>query len=266
MRLKIIIVDTLLLSLLTFIPISAFSQNDKEVVEQGYLITKIGADDSQAHLLDSILNIRMPDTIQTVGAAVEYILSQYGYSLGIEEGIHEEQYVLLVKALPQPHREFEVVSVREILIVLAGGVYDLYVNPVSRTITYILKDEYAHYLPQSDIDAAKSIWYTTNKKTLHVSYKDSVSDFTDYGTVKKGESLVGIVRRLGFKDISVEQALSMLYKANRHAFAADNMNYLLAGKKLSIPLYDNEWLISPIEAKLLVKAHHEEWVSLRSRP
>ena len=196
----------------------------------------------------------------------EHILSQYGYSLGIEEGIHEEQYVLLVKALPQPHREFEVVSVREILIVLAGGVYDLYVNPVSRTITYILKDEYAHYLPQSDIDAAKSIWYTTNKKTLHVSYKDSVSDFTDYGTVKKGESLVGIVRRLGFKDISVEQALSMLYKANRHAFAADNMNYLLAGKKLSIPLYDNEWLISPIEAKLLVKAHHEEWVSLRSRP
>ena len=74
MRLKIIIVDTLLLSLLTFIPISAFSQNDKEVVEQGYLITKIGADDSQAHLLDSILNIRMPDTIQTVGAAVEYIV------------------------------------------------------------------------------------------------------------------------------------------------------------------------------------------------
>lgn len=260
-RSKVIKALCLVLPLSCMAPAISLALDDDRTIENGYLTTHVGVEHDQVNLLNSIVSLSIPTKIQTVGDAINYVLSKYGYRLHIDNEINQAQYVLLEQDLPQPHRKFDVVSLHELLSTLGGDAYTLYANPVNRTISYLLKNEYSHYVDESDIEQARSRWHSRNNKNIYTSDKTAELDVITYGPVKKGESLSGIVKKLGIKSITVEQAIVMVFRLNSHAFVNNNMNHLLVGVMLAIPLYDNEFIDSPISAKLTVNQHYDRWVN-----
>ncbi len=87
-----------------------------------------------------------------------------------------------------------------------------------------------------------------------------------YGPVKAGETLQAIAAKVAPANTSLEMMMAALYRANRQAFARDNMNLLKKGQTLSVP--DQETLqqsLNTAEAKKLVHDHSVAWHALQGR-
>lgn len=78
--------------------------------------------------------------------------------------------------------------------------------------------------------------------------------------VKKGETLLGIAEKTRpTAEISVEQMALAIYRQNRHAFFANNLNNLRAGKILKLPETEALNAIAPNEARRELKVHYDSW-------
>lgn len=66
-------------------------------------------------------------------------------------------------------------------------------------------------------------------------------------------------------NISLEQMLVGLYRANRHAFSGDNMNRLLVGKVIQAPAEEVLHAISQQDALQEIRLHAENWNAYHSR-
>ncbi|KAA6127948.1 pilus assembly protein FimV, partial [Cupriavidus cauae] len=89
-------------------------------------------------------------------------------------------------------------------------------------------------------------------------------------TVRRGDHLYGIARELAQQrvvadDVSLDQMVVALYRANRDAFIAGNMNRLKAGAVLSLPSAQQAGTIAGPEARREIVAHTRAFDAYRNR-
>lgn len=96
-----------------------------------------------------------------------------------------------------------------------------------------------------------------------VSQAEAALPEGDY-TTRRGDTLRSIAKRIQPEDISLEQMLVGLFRANPHAFAGDNMNQLMAGKIIHAPREDELRALPQQEALQEVRVHAENWNAYRS--
>lgn len=83
-------------------------------------------------------------------------------------------------------------------------------------------------------------------------------------TTRRGDTLRSIAKRMQPEDISLEQMLVGLFRANPQAFAGDNMNQLMAGKIIHAPREDELRALPQQEALQEIRVHAENWNAYRS--
>lgn len=86
-----------------------------------------------------------------------------------------------------------------------------------------------------------------------------------YGPVKKGQSLYQIAGEVKPEEVSLEEMLVALYRANPNAFAGKNMNRLVTGKILNVPSAEEAGTISQHEAKKEIRAQVADWKAYREK-
>lgn len=79
-----------------------------------------------------------------------------------------------------------------------------------------------------------------------------------YGRIKRGETLSGIARKLKPADVSLNQMMIALFRANPDAFM-DNINLLKQGSVLRVPDLADVRAISRAEANRVVREHVAAW-------
>lgn len=84
-------------------------------------------------------------------------------------------------------------------------------------------------------------------------------------TVKPGDTLGRIALRNKPANVSLDQMLVALFRANPNAFVANNMNRLLAGRTLTIPDAVEAEAISTADARQEVAAHSADFAQYKSR-
>lgn len=108
-----------------------------------YLSESLSPIHTEKHLLDQTFEVRFPETVTTIGQAMQYLLRFSGYSLVKTKTC--ELKMLMQKSLPEIDRHFGFMRLRNGLQTLAGEPYQLEVNPVERVINFQLKSSYRHY-------------------------------------------------------------------------------------------------------------------------
>ncbi len=83
--------------------------------------------------------------------------------------------------------------------------------------------------------------------------------------VKRGDTLSKIAAQMKPEDVSLEQMLVALLRANRDAFDGGNMNRLRTGKIIALPEKAEIEKVSSGEAKKVVRAQAADWNAYRSR-
>ena len=93
---------------------------------------------AQTDLLAAIITVQIPDSVQTVGDAVRYLLLRSGYRLLAEEARPADTVDLLALPLPAVHRAFGPIALRHALEMLAGPTFRLAQDPQHRLISFDL--------------------------------------------------------------------------------------------------------------------------------
>lgn len=83
--------------------------------------------------------------------------------------------------------------------------------------------------------------------------------------VNPGETLSRIAARVQQPGVSLDQMVVSLYRANPHAFVADNMNRLKAGAVLAVPDADQAQVVTPQEARQLIRVQSADFDAYRQR-
>lgn len=83
--------------------------------------------------------------------------------------------------------------------------------------------------------------------------------------VKKGDTLAGIARRAKDSTVSLDQMLVALYRANPDAFIGENMNWLRAGRILSVPDAATAGAVDHGEARATVVAQARDFNAYRNK-
>lgn len=107
-----------------------------------YVKINVDSDIQQRNPLKTIVNIRYPNSIKTVGQAITYSLDRSGYVMPNSKGLSESVRILLSRPLPRIHNEFKFVTLESLLKTLAGEAFSLLVDPVSREINFVTVIDY----------------------------------------------------------------------------------------------------------------------------
>jgi pilus assembly protein FimV len=84
-------------------------------------------------------------------------------------------------------------------------------------------------------------------------------------TIKRGDTLSKIALETKPTNVSLEQMLVALFRANPNAFVGQNMNRMLAGRTLTIPSVADALAVSPSDARQEVAAQSADFAQYRSR-
>ncbi|WP_101757303.1 hypothetical protein [Oceanicoccus sp. KOV_DT_Chl] len=233
---------------------------ESRTFESRYLSVQVGPEQAQTDLLQSIIEIRIPEKITTVGEALNYLLRPYGFQLDINPD-SDEQYLLLMLALPEPHRGLGPMTLMEAVTTLGGHSFQALINPVKRTVRYQLREGFTQFATDTDSEKAKQQWLA-RKEVESVSSEELkiiAVEQQRYVPVLRGDSLSSIVNNLDLNGMTTDQSLVHLFRANPQAFANHNMNHLLAGEMLTIPPVEIEALPTAVESSQLVDEHYRLW-------
>lgn len=242
---------------------------DSRILESRYLSVPVGPESAQTDLLQSIVDIRIPEQITTVGGALDYLLRPYGFQLDDSHKVDEqpeadEQFLLLVLTLPEPHRNLGSMTLMDALTTLGGKSFRPLINPVKRSVRYQLREGFDQFATAEEMEAAKQQWLDQKEMNL-LPPKDLESitgaqqEHQTYGPVRRGDSLSHIASQIDLSGMTIDLLLVYLFRANPHAFANNNMNHLLAGTVLKIPPVNPETLPTAFEASQLVDEHYRLW-------
>lgn len=80
-----------------------------------------------------------------------------------------------------------------------------------------------------------------------------------YGPVKSGDTLGKIARATKPADVSLDQMLVLLFRANPEAFSGKNMNRLKTGRIIQLPTADQYASVSATDARKEVVAQARDW-------
>lgn len=98
---------------------------------------------SQLNLLSQTIQMRFPQSVQTVGDAMNYALRLSGYSLIPADRMSEELKTTLAKPLPAIDRNFGPMSLKDALTTLAGPAFNLVQDPLNRMVDFRVKPQFA---------------------------------------------------------------------------------------------------------------------------
>lgn len=120
-----------------------------------------GSSHAQRHPLQvTLTQVRFPQEIATVGDALAHLLTRSGYRLD-EPRSHWAKAILMPQPLPEVHRDLGPIHLSEALSVLAGGAWQLKVNPLYRTLIIQPTEEWQAQLerqaPPIEIEDAQSL-------------------------------------------------------------------------------------------------------------
>jgi type IV pili sensor histidine kinase/response regulator len=243
---------------------------DHRVSESRYLSVQVGPERNQIDLLQSIIDLSIPERLKTVGEALTYLLTPYGYQIEVDFDI-TEQSLLFMLALPGPHRQLGPITLMDALTTLGGASFQSVINPVKRTVRYQLREGFEQFVTDEELDYARKQWLAKQERVSLATIKESLTfpalqEHRRYVLVKQGDSLSRIASQLDLGGITTDQSLAYLFHANPHAFMNSNMNYLLAGVTLRLPPVDRETLLSATDASLLADKHDRLWVQHKVQP
>lgn len=224
------------------------------IFESRYLSVQVGPAHAQADLLQSIVDIRVPERITTVGESLKFLLRPYGFTLD-EYPETADHYLLLMLALPEPHRHLTAMTLQDALTTLGGKSFQPLINPVKRSVRYQLREGFAQFATADDRKAAKQRWREQQEGSALIQ-----QDHQGYGPVQRGERLSHIASQLNLSGMTIDQVLVYLFRANPNAFANDNMNHLLAGAILELPPVETKTLPTAFEASQFVDEQHRQWI------
>lgn len=126
----------LLASLGVLAPAFAMSQ---PLVQTGrYTAVAPVATPAQQEPLRAIVTAKFPETVTTIGAAVERVLSGTGYALHDVSGTNPDEVDLLSRPLPDVQRSLGPVTLLDALKVLAGPAFRVEIDRVHRLIGFEL--------------------------------------------------------------------------------------------------------------------------------
>jgi len=102
-----------------------------------YTKINLNTDQQQRNPLKTIVSIKFPENIETVGQAMVYAMERSGYEIPNSKGLTEPARILLSRQLPQIHRSFEFVTLENLLKTLAGEAFSLLIDPISRQVNFV---------------------------------------------------------------------------------------------------------------------------------
>lgn len=97
----------------------------------------------QLNPLKVVIKTRIPQSVETVGQTVEFLLARSGYVLAEDAVLSEEAKTLLGLPLPQVHRSIGPMTLDKALHTLSGEAFELVVDPVHRKVAYELSTKLA---------------------------------------------------------------------------------------------------------------------------
>ena len=93
---------------------------------------------SQEDVFQTISSVDFPNSVETVGDAVNHVLVEQGYKLASGDKVDERMQVLLDLPLPKSHRSLGPMTLKTILETLAGPVWFVVQDPVHRLVAFEL--------------------------------------------------------------------------------------------------------------------------------
>jgi len=136
-----------------FISHSAFC-NDLVTVGR-YSTIDIQPTQAEINSLSAVAQFNFPSKIRTIKQAIELVLANTGYRLA--QHFTPAVFKTLSLPLPVTNRQLSPMQVSTTLCVLMGyDVYDLKVNPVSRTVNFVLKKQYQPHQTVTPVTLAKT--------------------------------------------------------------------------------------------------------------
>jgi len=194
---------------------------------------------AQQNLLATEIKLRFPEQVKTLKQAFEQLLENSGYRLS-QNKLDPDITVLYEQSLPGVHRWVGPVTLREALQTIAGSSWKLDVNPVDRTVAFILDESKRHFVSKrlpiassQDLNintsnkdwscnkgfrivATSAIYYEPNSFLL--SYRDKQK--LDLIVNKAKQSNLGIVLN-SYADPSAPMAMHMVLSKARGDVVAD---------------------------------------------
>ena len=92
--------------------------------------------EAQADPLQATITVQFPESVRTVGDAMQHVLRQSGYRLAEPEATGPESAYLMALALPAVQRSLGPMPLKRALETLAGPAFRLVEDPVHRLIAF----------------------------------------------------------------------------------------------------------------------------------
>ena len=125
-------------------PVDISESNRIEVMQTGrYTYVKNIPPIDQLNPLKVVIKTRIPQSVETVGQTVEFLLARSGYVLADSSVLSDEAQSLLSLPLPQVHRNIGPMTLDKALHTLSGDAFELVVDPVHRKVAYELSTKLA---------------------------------------------------------------------------------------------------------------------------
>jgi type IV pili sensor histidine kinase/response regulator len=96
----------------------------------------------QLNPLLTVIDVQLPPNVNTVRDSAQYLLQFSGYHFSTTITPNPKVQALVRQIIPEVHRHFANVILRDALLALAGNGYRLLVDPVGRVVAYDLDPSY----------------------------------------------------------------------------------------------------------------------------
>lgn len=121
----------------------ALCANGHSVKVSRYVNERLALATYQKNLLAQQVTLRFPQSVHTIGQAVESVLAFSGYRLVPKARQSQAMQVILQQPLPEALRVIDNVTLSQCLLGLVGHSFQMLFDPVNRLISFHLKPQYA---------------------------------------------------------------------------------------------------------------------------
>ena len=125
-------------SLITVGNVEASNAPISEAQVGRYQTVVLQPDENQVDLLSSMVELELPEQINTVGQAITYLLDGSGYRLLSAKLAEPYRVLLFALPLPKTQRQLGPLSLRQALDLVSGPAFRLVIDPVYRLVTFEL--------------------------------------------------------------------------------------------------------------------------------
>ena len=116
--------------------VTSMSLQASDVQVARYSLLNATPTDAQVELLATTINVTFPESIQTVGQAIRYLLIRSGYRLAGDDIIEPDTKALFALPLPAVHQTLGPMELKAALETLAGKAFVLIQDPVHRLVSF----------------------------------------------------------------------------------------------------------------------------------